>query len=77
MTPSQLAKLMVDQSATLEVQVLGFDDKPLDGISYVIEAPDGETYEEDLGSSGKTKITSAKRGSAGVALKWADAASED
>jgi hypothetical protein len=71
-TPSQMAKLADEQPATLEVVVLGFDDKPLKGIAYVIEAPDAETYEGDLGASAKTKITSAKKGSAGVTLKWSD-----
>jgi hypothetical protein len=56
----------------LEVVVLGLDDKPLKGLTYAIEAPDAETYEGDLGASAKTKITSAKKGSAGVALKWSE-----
>jgi hypothetical protein len=73
-TPSQMAKLLADErSVTLEVVVLDFDDKPLAGIAYVIEAPDGETYDGDLGPSAKTKITSAKKGTAGVTLKWAEA----
>jgi hypothetical protein len=75
-TPSQMAKL-ASEPVTLEVVVLGLDDKPLDGISYVIESPDSESYEGDLGSSGQTKITSAKKGSAGVALDWSDAGSKN
>jgi hypothetical protein len=72
-TPSQIAKLM-EVDVTLEVVVLGFDDKPLDGLSYVIDAPDGETYEGDLGANANTKVTSAKKGDAGIALKWSEAA---
>lgn len=73
-TPSQIAKMMAaEQSVTLELVVLGLDDKPLDGVSYVIEAPDEEPHEGDLGSSGKVKITSTRKGNASVALKVADA----
>jgi hypothetical protein len=72
-TPSQMASLVTaEESVTLEVVVLGLDDKPLKGISYVVDAPDEETYEGQLGASGKIKITSTKQGSASIALKWAD-----
>lgn len=75
LSPSQMAKLIAaEESVTLEVVVLGFDDEPLDGLSYVLETPDGESFDGDLGPSGKTKITSAKKGTAGVTLKWKDAA---
>lgn len=74
MTPSQLAKLLADEkSVTLEVVVLGLDDKPVKGLTYVIEAPDAETHEGDLGGGAKTKITSTKKGTASVTLKWAEA----
>jgi hypothetical protein len=73
LTPSQIAKLIAaEESVTLEVLVLGLDDEPLDGLSYVIETPDGESFDGDLGPSGKTKVTSAKKGTAGVTLKWAE-----
>jgi len=72
-TPSQLAKLAAaEKSVSLEVMVLGLDDKPLKGISYVIETPDGESHEGDLGSGAKTTVTSAKKGGAGIALKWSE-----
>lgn len=73
-TPSQMARLVsAEESVTLEVVVLGLDDEPLKGISYLVDAPDDESHEGDLGASGKIKITSAKKGSASIALKWADA----
>jgi hypothetical protein len=72
-TPSQMAKLAAaEETVNLEVVVLGLDDKPLAGLSYVIEAPDAETYEGELGASAKTNLTSAKKGRAGVVLKWID-----
>ena len=70
-TPSQMRALMQkNQEVNLEVVVLGLDDKPLPDIYFTIEAPDDETHEGDLGSSGKTKITSNKKGTAGVTLSW-------
>jgi hypothetical protein len=73
-TPSQMAKLVAQQaSVTLEVVVLGLDDKPLQGLTYVIDAPDAETFEGDLGASAKTKITSTRKGTAGVRLGWSEA----
>lgn len=72
-TPSQLAKLRAqEQSVSFEVVVLGLDDKPQPGLAYAIDAPDGETHEDDLGSGGKTKVTSAKKGPAAVMLRWSD-----
>jgi hypothetical protein len=70
-TPSQMRALMqTNQEANLEVVVLGMDDKPLPDIYFTIEAPDDEPHEGNLGSSGKTKLTSTKRGTATVTLSW-------
>jgi len=72
-TPSQLRAMMqAEKSVNLEVVVLGLDDKPLKDIKFTIEAPDDETHEGDLGSSGKTKITSTKKGTASVTLAGAE-----
>ncbi len=71
LTPSQLRTLIDTQnSVTLEVVVLGLDDRPLEGVSFVVGTPDDELHEGDLGASGKTKLTSVKKGSARVTLGW-------
>jgi hypothetical protein len=73
MTPSQMRALMEkDRAVNLEIVVLGLDDKPLQDIQFTIDAPDGESHEGDLGSSGKTKIVSSKKGTASVTLAWAE-----
>jgi hypothetical protein len=73
LTPSQIRAMMAaEESVTLEVVVLGLDEQPLKDIKFIIEAPDDETHEGDLGASGKTKVVSAKRGTATVTLDWAD-----
>jgi hypothetical protein len=71
-TPSQMAKLASARTATLEVRVFGLDDKPLAGLSYVIDAPDAERVEGDLGAGASTTVTSTKHGNAAVALKRSD-----
>ena len=70
-TPSQMRALMQkNQEVNLEVVVLGLDGKPLPDIYFTIEAPDDETHEGGLGSSGKTHIASNKKGTASVTLSW-------
>lgn len=71
-TPSQMrAMIQAEQSVNLEVVVQGLDDEPLDGVAFSIAAPDSESYDGDLGRSGKTSITSIKKGPATVTLAWA------
>jgi len=73
MTPSQMRAIVEkEREVNLEVVVLGLDDKPLQDIQFTIEGPDGESHEGDLGSSGKTKVTSSKKGTASVTLAWAE-----
>ncbi len=71
LTPSQMrAMIRAEESVSLEVAVLGFDDEPLEGIAYSIAAPDSEEYEGDLGRAARTSITSIKKGLATVTLSW-------
>jgi len=69
-TPSQMRALMQDLNVNLEVVVLGVDDKPIPGIQFTIDSTDGEQYEGILPSTGKTKITSSKKGLAFVTVSW-------
>jgi hypothetical protein len=73
LTPSQLRALKdAAKTVKLEVVVLGPDSELLKIINFAIDAPDGDSHEGDLGSSGRTTIASAKQGRAKVTLHLAE-----
>jgi len=72
LTPSQIVKLRAaEDSVSFEVVVLGPGGEPVRDLRSTIETPDGETHEDALDSSGRTRITSAKKGTASVKVVWA------
>jgi hypothetical protein len=71
LTPSQVrALIQAGKPVKLEVVVLGPDSKWVESIQFTIAAPDGETHEGDLGTSGRARIASDKKGTARVSLAW-------
>ena len=69
-TPSQLRTLLEEQTVALEIVVVGWDDKPIKDLDFAIASPDDDEHEGSLGSAGKTKIQSHKKGTASVTLSW-------
>lgn len=68
-TPSQLKQERRDKAEVLlEVVVLDHQGRPLPGIEYTIQTPDGETVSGSLGGGAQTDTVSTKVGTAGIEL---------